>query len=263
VTEPRLLPLVRRWWWLLALGAVAAAGVAWVMTARAPKTYEADVKLLVGPVSGDYPTLQAAGLIGRTYAELAQSEPIVTAAVSAAGTGNKAGEISASSNDVTRIVDVRARHPKPALAARMADTVAAQLIRLRRRVPVQETKQVNAVMHDPALAQLTHAQRRGVRQAVERAGWKSAAGDLRVVDGPVAPRHPVARQAALFALLAGLGGALIALLFAAVREGLAGDSVEPFEDAEPGSFLPSPNGEGDASTAVERWLEEERTKELS
>src|SRR5215208_6767366 len=85
MTGPSLLPPLRRWWWLLAAAALVAALVAWPLATRAPKTYEAGAKLLVGPVSGDYPTLQASGALGRTYAELATSRRVVQPAARAAG----------------------------------------------------------------------------------------------------------------------------------------------------------------------------------
>src|SRR3954453_18653453 len=76
---PGLLPHVRRWWWLLLACSLVGALGAWVVASSATKTYEAEAKLLVGPVSGDYPTLQAAGALGRTYAELAHSRRVVAA----------------------------------------------------------------------------------------------------------------------------------------------------------------------------------------
>jgi uncharacterized protein involved in exopolysaccharide biosynthesis len=85
MTGPGLVPLVRRWWWLLAAGAAVAAVCAWALASSAPKTYESNAELLVGPVSGDYPTLQASGALGRTYAELAHSRRMVEGAARAAG----------------------------------------------------------------------------------------------------------------------------------------------------------------------------------
>jgi uncharacterized protein involved in exopolysaccharide biosynthesis len=271
VTGPGFLLLIRRWWWLLAAASLTAALVAWLIASQAGKTYEADMKLLVGPVSADYPTLQASGELARTYAELAASRPIVEAAAQEARTGHTQKQdetaVSATSDDVTRIVDVRVRHSDPAAAARIAGAVAAQLMQVRRRMPVQETSPVKAIMRDPGLQRLSHAQRRSVRNALARVVWKSNAGDLQLVDRPVPPRDAVAPRVGLLVLLAALGGALVAGVYAIVRDSLAfvsdeGDGLDGFELE---SFLDSPaggNGEGGAA-AVQRWLDQAPSREFS
>jgi capsular polysaccharide biosynthesis protein len=249
-------------------GAVAAGLVAWLVASHAQKTYEADARLLVGPVSGDYQTLQAAGMIGRTYAELAASRPIAEVAARSAGVRLTPKQVekrvSASSSDVTRIVDVRVRHSNPLIAARVANAIAAQLMQLRRRVPVERTNPAGPLMHDPALARLPHAQRRNIRDAVLRVVWLSHAGDLEIVDPAVVPRTPVSPRTGLLVLVAALGGALAAALCAVVRDALVGPSreAEPFEGFEVESFVRSSNGD-DTARAVERWLDEARSEELS
>ena len=103
---PGLMPLVRRWWWLLLAGAIIGGLAAFMVASSATKTYAADAKLLIGPVSGDYPTLQASGALGRTYAELAQGRRVVNAAAHEAGLRLTRDQVdsavSATSNDVTR-----------------------------------------------------------------------------------------------------------------------------------------------------------------
>src|SRR3954463_3521763 len=125
---PGLLPHVRRWWWLLLACSLVGALGAWVVASSATKTYEAEAKLLVGPVSGDYPTLQASGALGRTYAELAHSRRGVADAAHPEGIKLSRKEledsVSATSNDVTRIVDLQARAQNPETAAKLAGAVA-------------------------------------------------------------------------------------------------------------------------------------------
>src|SRR3954453_23055462 len=120
MTAPGLLMLIRRWWWLVAVASVAAAGAAWVVASHAAKTYEAETKLIVGPVSADFNTLHASGELGKTYGELATSRPVVDAAARAAGITPAPSEaaVSATSSDVTRIVDVRVTQPSARGAAR-------------------------------------------------------------------------------------------------------------------------------------------------
>ena len=263
MTGPGLLLLLRRWWWLVAVMSLAAAGVAWVAVSRAPKTYQAETKLLVGPVSADFNTLHASGELGKTYAELAMSRPILDAAVRSASIvpPPSEGAVSASSSDVTRIVDVRVSQRSAVGAARLADAVAAQLVQLRGHLPVQRTDAAVAIMRDPSLAPLKRSQREAVRAAVGRLGLSATAGDLAVVERAVVPRRPVSPRVELLVIAAALAGALAALVFASMREHLV-----RFRAAEASSlggfdfdtYFDSPNGEDhDAgSDAVARWLEE-------
>ena len=263
MTGPGLLLLVRRWWWLVTVTAVAAAAVAWLVGSHAPKTYQAETKLLVGPVSADFNTLHASGELGKTYAELATSRPIFDAAVRAAGIAPAPteGAVSATSSDVTRIVDVRASQASAVGAARLADAVAAQLVQLRGRLPVQRTDAATAIMRDPSLAPLKRNQRQAVRVAVGRLGLSATAGDLAVVERAVVPRHPVSPRVELFVVGAALAGALAALLFASTREHLArfrAAETPSLDGFDFDTYFDSPNGEDReaGADAVARWLDE-------
>jgi capsular polysaccharide biosynthesis protein len=258
-------PLVRRWGRLLGACALGAALVAWVLAATAGKTYEAEAKLLVGPVNADYPTLQASGALGRTYAELAHSRGVVEAAARSADVKLTRKQVdtavTASSNDVTRILDVRVRHSDPEATRRLASALAAQLIRLRRQAAPAEADPVEAIMREPQITSLSPARQRDVREAAADVVGRSHAGDLHLVQGPVTPRDPVSPRVTLLALLAALAGALAAATYVIVREGGAGVPAgdDSFEDFEVESFLPSANGSEDTpGGAVERWLDEAR-----
>ena len=80
-----IFPLVRRWWWLLAVGTAAAAFVGFLVASRLPPAYEAQTRLLVGPVSGSRDTIRAAGEQARTYAEVATAAPLLQGAATSAG----------------------------------------------------------------------------------------------------------------------------------------------------------------------------------
>jgi capsular polysaccharide biosynthesis protein len=269
MTGPGLALLVRRWWWLIAAGAVAGALVAWLISSNVAKTYQAETRLLVGPVSGDFSTLHASGQLGKTYADLAASRPVVAAAARSArlrlSPAEIAGAVTATSNDITRIIDIQVRHRDPLAAAHLADAVAAQLLLVRRRLPIQQADAAKTILGDPALATLPHAERQAVRMAIGRFGWSSTAGDLAVVEGAVASGHPVAPRVQLLVLLAALGGALVAVVWASVREAMVrAASEDSTDDFEVESFLPSANG-ADREAAVpgsDRWLGEPRATEL-
>jgi uncharacterized protein involved in exopolysaccharide biosynthesis len=262
MSTPSLFQLVRRWWWLLSASALLAAGAAWVLASSAARTYEAETKLLVGPVSGDYPTLQAAGALGRTYAELAHSRRIVTDAARSVGQRLTPTEVektvSATSNDVTRIVEVRARRSDPVVAARLTNALAAQLLRLRRSVPADP---VATVMGDPRVAALPRPEREGVRETVARVVGGTNPGSLEVVERAVPPRDPVSPRVGLLILLGALAGALAALVYAILREDADDASSEPdalpYFEVERLAAAPV-EAEFDGDGAMENWLGAER-----
>ena len=268
MTGPGFILLVRRWWWLIGLGAAVGALAAFLIASHAGKSYQSDTSLLVGPVSGDFSTLHASGELGKTYAELAASRPVVQAAARSAGVkltpADLQGAVTATSNDVTRIIDIRVRQRNPQDAARLANAVGQQLLALRVRLPVQRTDAAKTILGDPSLATLSHAQRQVVRGAVGRYAWSSTAGDLAVVESALPSRHPVAPKVGLLVILAALGGALAAVLWASVREALAKAPAEG-EGFDVESFLPATNGASRETTAAEldRWLDEPRAPELS
>lgn len=257
-----LVPLVRRWWWLLLAAALAGALAAWIVASSATKTYEAEAKLLVGPVSGDYPTLQAAGALGRTYAELAHSRRVVEAAAHQAGVKLTPAQVekavSASSNDVTRIVNLQASDQNPEAAAKLAGAVARQLMGLRANAPVDAVDPVDAIMRDPSVATLPRAARTRVRRAAVHALGNSNAGDIELIEAPLAPTSAASPRVGLLVVLGALAGLLIASVFALLREG-AGAS-EGFDDFILDEFPPGPNRASEHGGS-ESWLEEAGARE--
>lgn len=98
---------------------------------RLPPAYESEAGLLVGPVSGERDTLEAAGQQARTYAGLARTATIVTGAAQSVGLSpeslrSKVESVTAS--NITRLLTIRARDSDPERAAAIANAVAAQLI---------------------------------------------------------------------------------------------------------------------------------------
>jgi uncharacterized protein involved in exopolysaccharide biosynthesis len=254
---------LRRWWWLLLAAALAGGLAAWIIASSATKTYEAEAKLLVGPVSGDYPTLQAAGALGRTYAELAHSRRVVAAAARDAGVKLTSRQledaVSASSNDVTRIVDVRGRHQDPDGAAKLTGAVARQLMKLRATAPVEDVDPVDAVMRDASLGTLAPSDLTRVRKAVVHALGSPNAGDIQMIEAPLRPTAAASPRVGLLVVLGALAGLLIAAVFVLIREGDAA-GADGFDDFALDEFAPAtePIGEPDDSEA---WLEEAGARE--
>ena len=65
--------IARRWWLVFVASAVLAALGGYAVASRLPKVYEAEVRVLVGPLNTDLNTQRAAGQLANTYAQLASS----------------------------------------------------------------------------------------------------------------------------------------------------------------------------------------------
>jgi capsular polysaccharide biosynthesis protein len=265
--EPGLLPVVRRHWRLIAIVTAACALAGAIFATTAKKTYEAETDLLVGPVDADYATLQASGQLGRTYAELAASERVVVPAAHGAGVNlppkKAVDKVSATSNEITRIVTIRVRNGDPRAAARMANGLAASLIELRRTLPPQPSAPVDALLREPELVGMRRSERAAVRRAAARVLTRTNAGVLQVIDRAEPPSGAVAPRVPLIVLLAAVAGALAAFAFAIVRDGLRRERV--LDELEAPDLLDGYVARETAPREVEvdEWLGEKRRAESS
>jgi len=125
------LDAAKRWWWLLLVAAVLAGGMAYVVTSGVPPTYEAETRVLVGPVSGDRDTLTAAGQLSQTYAALVTSELVLAATKKETGfslsLSRLRSKVDVNANDVTRILTIRVSDGNAGVAATLANALAAEL----------------------------------------------------------------------------------------------------------------------------------------
>jgi polysaccharide biosynthesis transport protein len=142
---------------------------------RLPATYEAEARLLVGPLSADKDALSAAGAQARTYAALATTTPLLDDAARRAGLGGSAAAVRSkvrdvTASDVTRLISVRVRDGEPARAATIANALAAVL--------------------------------------VDRASTGPPEGRLRIVERAAAPQSSVGPSASLIVPLAAIAGLL-------------------------------------------------------
>ncbi|MEP6953677.1 MAG: Wzz/FepE/Etk N-terminal domain-containing protein [Solirubrobacteraceae bacterium] len=173
----RIAATVRRWWWLVLLGTLVGAALGVAGSQGAPTSYEARATLLVGPLGGDrFSALRAAEQQGQTYARLAMSVPVVSAArgklTPQPSLGQLLSEVSASADEVTRLLTITARTARPDQAAATANALAAAL------------KQATQSRSLDAVHQLT------------------------VVDPAEAPSLPVGGKARIFVVIAALAGLL-------------------------------------------------------
>ncbi len=124
----RYFQILRRWWWLLALCAVLAAGSAYLVSARMQPVYSASATLLVqqAPATNisDYNSLMTSERLARTYVEMVTAKPVFEAAAAALGLESLGGGVKAELVRDTQLLKVSAEANEPAQAAVIANTVS-------------------------------------------------------------------------------------------------------------------------------------------
>jgi len=122
---------IKRWWWLLLIAAALAGGMAYLVTSGVQPTYEAETRLLVGPVSADKDTLTAAGQLSQTYAALVASELVLAGTKEALALplslSRIRSKVDVNANVATRILTIRVSDGDPGFAAALANTLADEL----------------------------------------------------------------------------------------------------------------------------------------
>ena len=122
---------VRRWWFVLLAAIVVAGAGGFVVASQLPKVYEAEVRLLVGPLNTDFETQRAAGQLANTYAQIATSRRISDAVLQRVGADRPPEDLQAAitavPNDVTRLVIIRVQDTDARRAAVLANAVADEL----------------------------------------------------------------------------------------------------------------------------------------
>lgn len=120
------------WWWALVLASVSGALLAYAYGLRVAPVYEAKVTLLVNPRARG-PGLEALAQQVPTYAELANSTPLLRAALDKLGLAVAPEELQpdvrGEADTSTRLLTIRVRRQDPAVAAAIANAVAVELIR--------------------------------------------------------------------------------------------------------------------------------------
>ncbi len=214
-----LLQFIRRYWVVLAIWAAVGAAAAYVFAQRIQPTYESTAELLVGPINADFDTQRAAGNLTRTYADLATSGPILRAAATEAGVGEPLAklrqDVRATSNDVTRILTVRAQSDDPERARRFAGALAARLIDVGPRAAADV---VDRFMADPAIQRLPAAQQEDVRAAATALFVGQSPGRLRIIDPPEVATSAVSPQVGIIVAFGLVAGLLVAAAVVLLRE---------------------------------------------
>jgi succinoglycan biosynthesis transport protein ExoP len=130
----RYLTVLVTWWWLLALGALLAGGAAYVWSGSLPPVYRASTKLLITPATGSssadlYSGLLSAERLGRTYADLIKSRPILEQAARASGLTVSyealTAQVQARLIRETQILEISVEHRDPVVARDLAGSIAS------------------------------------------------------------------------------------------------------------------------------------------
>lgn len=198
---------LRRWWWTLLVATWVAALAGYLVASGLTRIYEAETRLLVGPFNTDLTTQRASGQLTLTYAELVTSQPLLESVIADLGLERDVDDlrktITASPNDVTRFLTIRAQDPDPRQAAAIAN----------------------------ALAQATDELASGT------AGVLRPEGEIQVIDRANEPTSPVAPQVSLIVLMAAAAGLVGALVIVLMLE-LLSTRVRSAEDLARATSLP-------------------------
>jgi len=248
---------VRRSWWVLLVGAVAAALVAYALVSTVDDEYTAGTRVLVGPIAADKDTLEAAGQLARTYAELATSEPVVASVARQVGRDEPVEDIvedmTTSSNDINRIVSVSVTDTDADRAARMANGIAQELTRISREDQGPDEAAIGALMREPGVLRLERPDRARVQRAAANVLSQSRAGRVEVVEPASKPGSPSAPRESLLVALAALAGliatGLVIFLRATAEE--SGADPQRLADVRGVPFLGTVDATGRAGESPE------------
>jgi capsular polysaccharide biosynthesis protein/Mrp family chromosome partitioning ATPase len=215
------LPVLKRWWWLLAVGAGVAGVMGLIVASRLPDTYEANARLLVGPLNAtDGDVISASGRLAQSYAEIATTASILEPVASTIGLTPDALErkiTDVTASEVTRFVTINVRDGDRVRAALIANELALQLLRQSRQ---------EALPVDPAAEPATEA------------------GAIRVVERATVPEDTIGPSTQVIVFLAAFAGLLCALGLAVLGDSLSGvvRSEDELVGLAPVAFLGSIDG---------------------
>ena len=214
------LDAAKRWWWLLLVAAVLAGGMAYVVTSGVPPRYEAETRLLVGPVSGDKDTLTAAGQLSQTYAALVTSELVLAATKKETGLtlslSRLRSKIDVNANDVTRILTIRVSDGDPDVAATLANTLANELaVFVKKGLGPSAGGASTGTTPSTDTGPTTTGGQNGGTQSTNAQASAALASQVQVIDKAIPASKPVGAATYLIvpgAAIAGVIGALALLV---------------------------------------------------
>lgn len=139
MTTIDILRLVRRWWWVIVIGPVLGAVVAYLISSTATPIYQASAMVVIesanAETSANYSDIIAAERMTRTYSRLVEMSPALEQSIDRLAlpltVEELRGKISVSPVRDTQLLAVSVTDPSPARAADIANTVAEVFIEQR------------------------------------------------------------------------------------------------------------------------------------
>jgi uncharacterized protein involved in exopolysaccharide biosynthesis len=242
----KYLAIARRWWWLLALGALIPMLGSYYLVLQRPARYQAKVSLVMahdGPCCPSAPEMDMYSRALRFYADLVAREPITEAVISQLALDETPQQLADRSEATvyagTRVLQIQVTHTDPEMAALIANALADGLIRTRPtpdlerqrfieqqleglQAKIEETENQIDVL-DASLDELTSeakiqdAQNRIAELEQAKSYYQSTYAALEVYQRPLpdilsliepaaTPQQPVPRKTGLIVGFAGLVG---------------------------------------------------------
>ena len=206
----RFLWLLRRWWWLLALGILIGGGSAYGVSQLMTPIYRTSATLLVNQTQTPgiiaYNDILTSERLTKTYRELITKRPVLASAIDDLGVALSPDELAALIDvDVvgdTQLLSLSVEHPDPFQAQLLANAVAGAFIRANDKEQLSQT------------------------------------GSVSIVETAEAPGSPVRPRIWLNTVMGAFVGLLLAGAFALLYEYLD-DTVKTAEDVEEVTKLPT------------------------
>ena len=148
-----------RWWWLVALTTVLAAGVAYLVSRSLTPTYSASTLIIVdqsqNSVTTDYSSVLASQQLTRTYGQLITTHPYLAAAIAQLKLSMTPDELDKLVKTTvvvdTQLVSLSVENTDPALARDLANTIATVFIdQYRKNKLGQSASSEQAIRQDVA-----------------------------------------------------------------------------------------------------------------
>ena len=164
------LKLLKRWWWLLIVGAVIPMAVSYVLVSRRPDYYQARATIMVGSSLQDPDPstwqMNVADSLASAYAELVKQRPVTEAVIQRLGLAEErspealAGQIQTRIYSEAQLLEIQVTDANPEAAALIANALAEELIR---RSPASSGV-------DPEQQEFVRAQLEELQGKIERVG---------------------------------------------------------------------------------------------